>query len=418
MTGPARLVYDEALTAYDFGPSHPLAPIRVQLTVALATELGILVPARPEPPNGPVEGEDPGTGAGTPAADVVEVIPAPVAPDELLTSVHDPAYVEAVKRASANPERTDLDVGLGTSDNPTFAGMHEASAHIVGAGVEAARTVWEGRALHALNIAGGLHHAMPAAASGFCVYNDPAIAIQWLLDAGCPRVAYLDLDVHHGNGVQEIFYDEPRVLTVSLHESPRTLFPWVSGYPTETGGHDAAGSAVNVALPAGTGDAGWLRAFHAVVPALLDAFAPTIIVSQHGCDSHREDPLAHLMLSVDGQRAAAMAVHDLAHQVCAGRWLATGGGGYALFDVVPRTWSHLLAIAGGEPVLPETPTPPSWRDLVKTACGRDAPASMTDGSPATYVDWSTGFDPADPVDRAVRATRQAVYPLHGLDPDL
>nr|WP_202806006.1 acetoin utilization protein AcuC [Actinopolymorpha alba] len=401
VTGLARLVYDEGLTAYNFGPSHPLAPIRVKLTVALAMEFGIVRPT-----------------VGPNDLGGVELVAAPSAPDDLVTRVHDQAYVDAVKRASVNPDLTDLEHGLGTPDNPTFAGMHDASAHVVGASVEAARSVWEGEVLHAVNVAGGLHHAMPASASGFCVYNDPAVAIRWLLDAGCPRVAYLDLDVHHGDGVQEIFYDEPRVLTISLHESPRTLFPWVSGFPTETGGPHADGCAVNVALPMGTGDGGWLRAFHAVVPPLLREFQPTVLVSQHGCDSHRVDPLAHLTLSVDGQRAAALAVHDLAHQVCEGRWVATGGGGYALVEVVPRTWSHLLAVAGGQPLAPETPIPLSWQQAVETDCRRPAPRTMTDGEPADYLDWSSGYDPADPLDRAIRATRFASFPSHGLDPGL
>ncbi|HZC25422.1 MAG TPA: acetoin utilization protein AcuC [Actinopolymorphaceae bacterium] len=409
MTGAARLVYDQGLTAYDFGPSHPLAPIRVKLTVALATELGIVVP-------GPANATS-GT-SGTPnSSGVVDTIAAPVAPDDLLETVHDPAYIAAVKQASVNPRLTDFGVGLGTSDNPTFKGMHEASAHVVGASVEAARQVWAGESLHALNIAGGLHHAMPGAASGFCVYNDPAVAIRWLLDAGCPRVAYVDVDVHHGDGVQEIFYDDPRVLTVSLHESPQSLFPWVSGFPAETGGPHAEGSSVNVALPAGTGDEGWLRAFHAVVPPLLRAFGPAVLVSQHGCDSHRVDPLAHLTLSVDGQRAAALALHDLAHEHCVGKWVATGGGGYALVEVVPRTWSHLLAVAAGAPVAPETPTPAEWRQVVETDCRRAAPPTMTDGASATYVDWADGYDPADPVDRTIRATRLAVFPALGLDPE-
>ncbi|MEQ7125491.1 acetoin utilization protein AcuC [Actinopolymorpha sp. B11F2] len=407
MTGSARLVYDEDLTAYNFGPMHPLAPIRVKLTVALSSDLGLI--------HGPGSSGG-GHGAGQ-GADGLRRVAAPVASEDLLARVHAPAYIEAVKRSSVNPALTDLDAGLGTSDNPTFTGMHEASAHIAGASVEAARIVWTGEALHAVNVAGGLHHAMPAAASGFCVYNDPALAIAWLLDAGCPRVAYLDLDVHHGDGVQEMFYDDPRVLTISLHETPRTLFPWFSGFPTETGGPDAEGSAVNVALPGGTDDAGWLRAFHAVVPPLLRAFAPTVLVSQHGCDSHRLDPLAHLALSVDGQRAAALAVHELAHELCEGRWVATGGGGYALVDVVPRTWSHLLAIAGGSPLDPNTETPATWREQVAVECRRTAPVVMTDGESASYSDWSAGYDPGDEIDRTIRTTRRAVFPLHGLDAD-
>ena len=219
--------------------------------------------------------------------------------------------------------------------------------------------------------------------------------------------------MHHGDGVQAAFWDDPRVLTISLHEDPRTLFPG-TGRPTETGGPNAPGSAVNVALPAGTGDAGWLRAFHAVVPPLLRAFAPQVLVSQHGCDTHRLDPLANLRLSVDGQRAAHAAVHQLAHEVAGGRWLLCGGGGYALTEVVPRTWTHLLAEAAGAPVDPGTPTPAEWRAEAERRTGRPAPASMTDGEPATYTPFGAGQDPASPVDRAITATQAAVFPEHGL----
>ncbi len=161
--------------------------------------------------------------------------------------------------------------------------------------------VWTGGAEHAVNIAGGLHHAMPGAASGFCVYNDPAVAIAWLLEQGAERVAYVDVDVHHGDGVERAFWDEPRVLTVSVHESGRYLFPG-TGFPDDAGGPGADGSAVNLALPPGTTDNAWLRAFHAVVPPLLEEFRPQVLVTQHGCDSHVLDPLAHLGLTVDGQR--------------------------------------------------------------------------------------------------------------------
>ena len=229
--------------------------------------------------------------------------------------------------------------------------MHEASALVAGATLAAARAVWHGEAGHAANIAGGLHHAMRRSASGFCVYNDPAIAIRWMLAEGAERIAYVDVDVHHGDGVQAAFYDDPRVLTISLHEHPATLFPG-TGLASEIGSGEGRGYAVNVALPAGTGDAGWLRAFDAVVPPLLRAFAPEVLVSQHGCDSHRLDPLANLELSVDAQRRAQLMVHDLAHETAGGKWLLTGGGGYELVQVVPRSWTHLLAVAAGEPLDP------------------------------------------------------------------
>ena len=250
---------------------------------------------------------------------------------------------------------------------------------------------------------------MRANASGFCVYNDPAIAIAWLLEAGAERIAYVDIDVHHGDGVQAAFYDDPRVLTISLHESPATLFPG-TGRPSETGGIGAAGYAANVALPAGTRDAGWLRAFHAVVPPLLRAFRPEILVSQHGCDTHWLDPLANLELSVDAQRAAHSAIHLLAHEVAGGRWLLTGGGGYELLQVVPRTWTHLLAEAAGHPIDPAAPTPAEWREYAAGRTGRRAPELMTDGAPAKYRNFESGYDPEDPVDQAIMATRVAVFP--------
>jgi acetoin utilization protein AcuC len=268
---------------------------------------------------------------------------------------------------------------------------------------------------HAANIAGGLHHAMPDRASGFCVYNDVAVAIRWLLAQGAKRVAYVDVDVHHGDGVEQIFWDDPRVLTISLHETGQMLFPG-TGFAHDLGGPEALGSAVNVALPPGTADAGWLRAFHAVVPPLLREFAPDVLVTQHGCDSHMADPLAHLMLSVDGQRAAYLALHDLAHEVSGGRWVALGGGGYAVVDVVPRAWTHLLGAVAGVPVDAETDTPEDWRASVAELLGQDAPRRMSDGRKADFRDWSEGFNPDTWLDRSIQSTRSAAFPLNGLDP--
>jgi acetoin utilization protein AcuC len=159
-----------------------------------------------------------------------------------------------------------------------------------------------------------------------------------------------------------------------------------------------------------------LRAFDAVVPPLLRAFKPEVLVTQHGCDSHFLDPLAHLELSVDAQRQAAIWLHDLAHELCAGRWVLTGGGGYALVQVVPRTWTHLLAIAAGAPVEPTAQTPVSWRQEAARLTGERAPAVMTDGAAARYTPFSSGIDLGDPVDRAIMRTRSAVFASHGLLP--
>lgn len=392
MTGPASVMFDSRLTEYDFGPGHPLAPIRIDLTMRLARSLGVL--------------DSPG----------VTMVNPPPATQAQLELVHTATYIEAVQALSggAGSGGRDLAHGLGSDDNPTFPGMHSAAASVVGASVEAARRVWSGESLHAVNISGGLHHAMADRASGFCIYNDPAVAIAELLQRGAERIAYVDVDVHHGDGVQAAFYNDPRVLTISVHETPRTLFPG-TGMAGEIGGPDARGSAVNLALPPGTGDGGWLRAFHAVVPPLVREFGPELLVSQHGCDTHKDDPLAHLMLSVDGQRAVSLAVHDLAHEVCGGRWVATGGGGYAVIDVVPRTWTQLLAIVGGQFLDPATETPVDWRDYVHTVTGRRAPTVMTDGTEPGYHDWGAGYDPDSWLDRSVQETRRAVFPWHGLD---
>jgi acetoin utilization protein AcuC len=382
------VVWDERLLQYNMG-DHPLDPVRVELTMALARGLGVL--------------DRPG----------VVVEPAEPATDEMLATVHDRDYIAVVKAASGG-RRLSL-MGLGTADNPTFEGMHETSALITGATRRAAEAVWLGQADRAVSISGGLHHAMPDRASGFCVYNDPAVAIKHVLALGAERVAYVDIDVHHGDGVQEIFYDDPRVLTVSLHESPRTLFPG-TGFPDETGGPGAPGSAVNVALPPGTGDGGWLRAFHAVVPGVLRAFRPQLLFTQCGADTYQHDPLANLRLTVDGQRAAYLALRDLAAEVAEGRWVASGGGGYALVECVPRAWTHLLAVLTGEPLDPGLAIPREWQDLA--AARRPAhprPTTMTDGGSAQWTPWVPGDSP-DAVDRTIMATRRAVYPFFGLDP--
>jgi acetoin utilization protein AcuC len=391
MACTAHVSWTDRLTKYDFGPAHPLAPIRVELTIELARDLGVL------------------------DADGVTVSAPEPASDAELELVHSPSYIAAVKRAGGAQPAALPAFGLGTTDDPVFTGMHEASALVAGATLAAARAMWSGQVDHGINIAGGLHHAMRNYASGFCIYNDPAIAIAWLLGQGAERIGYVDIDVHHGDGVQAAFYHDPRVLTISLHEHPSTLFPG-TGLASETGGPDADGSAVNVALPAGTGDAGWLRAFHAVVPPLLRQFQPQILVSQHGCDSHWLDPLANLQLTIDAQRSAHAAIHGLAHETAGGRWLLTGGGGYELVQVVPRTWTHLLAEATGRPIDPATATSPQWRDFVRRRTGQTAPELMTEQAPATFTPFDNGYDPADPVDAAIVATRSAVFPSHGLMP--
>jgi acetoin utilization protein AcuC len=386
MNCAASIIWDPAYLAYDFG-DHPLNPLRLEFTMALARQLGVL--------------------------DQVTMRPPTTATDAELLTIHDSRYLQAVRAASDDPDFRGF--GLGTDDDPVFAGMYDASALIAGGSRDAAAEVWGGNALHAVNIAGGLHHAMPGQASGFCVFNDVVLAIRTLLALGASKVAYVDVDVHHGDGVQVAFYDDPRVLTVSLHQDPRTLFPG-TGFATEVGSGAGEGASINVALPPGTGDSGWLRAFEAVVPAAVRAFAPEVLVTQCGCDTHHEDPLANLELSVDGQRAAIGSLHKLAHEVAHGRWVALGGGGYGIARCVPRTWTNLIAEAAGAPLDLATPIPEAWRtDLRSRGVTARLPVRMGElATPPIVEAWQPGGESG--VDRAIAATRMASFPLLGLDP--
>ncbi len=388
---PTHVVWADSMLAYNFGPTHPMNPARLELTARLIRDCGLLE---------------------RPAVSVVEPY---VASDAELGSVHSTEYIAAVRCASNDPAQARLDLGLGTADTPAFNGMHEASARLVGGSIAAAEAVASGAAVRAVNFGGGMHHAGRSLGSGFCIYNDAAASVQRLLDSGVSKVLYVDVDAHHGDGTQSIFWDDPRVMTISLHETGMTLFPG-TGFAHEIGGPSAEGTAVNVALPTQSGDAAILRAFHSVVPQLARAFEPDVIVSQHGCDSHIDDPLTNLRISVDAQRIMMIGVRDLADELCAGRWVATGGGGYNITSVVPRSWTFLVAVASGAVVTPETAVPPDWRTYVRERYGVTAPTRMGDGVDLWWRSWEVGYDPNDDLDRSVMATRKAIFPLHGLDP--
>jgi len=386
-TGPrTSVVWTPQFLGYQLSDDHPLNPVRLDLTMRLATELGVL--------------------------DGVTLLEPEPASEADLLRVHEPGYLAAVRSAPEAP--FDVGHGLGTEDNPVFADMHEASSLICGGSLLAAREIAEGRADRAVNLAGGLHHAMPDRAAGFCVYNDCAVAIAWLLEQGYERIAYVDVDVHHGDGVQFAFYDDPRVMTISLHQHPLTLWPG-TGWPGELGKGPGEGYSVNIPLPPGTGDAGWQRAFHAVVPSLLEEFRPQILVSECGADAHAEDPLANLELSVDGQRATYRAMRELAERTAGGKWLVLGGGGYSLFRVVPRAWTHLLATALDRDLDPATSLPAGWIAHTTGLTRAPLPVSMTDGADTAWSPWGDGH--TDRVDGGLFDTRRAVFPLHGLDPD-
>ncbi len=312
------LVYGPASLEYDFGPEHPLTPRRFGPSIELLRTLG---------------------------AD--NFVAPRLATDEELRRLHTADYIHTVRSFEHHPLRPPA-AGIGPGDCPPFDAIHEASATVAGGSIDAVDRILAGEVKHAFHPGGGLHHAMAARASGFCIYNDVALAVARARDAG-HRVLYVDLDVHHGDGVQALFWDDPQVLTLSIHETGLTLFPG-TGFVDERGGDAARGTAVNVPLQPYSGDGSWLAAVHKVVPALADAFAPTFLVSQHGCDSHVYDPLAHLRLTTAAYREATVLLDQIAHRHTKGRWLATGGGGYDAYRVVPRSWTLVwLAQAHREP---------------------------------------------------------------------
>ena len=398
---PVALVRDASAEDYDFGRDHPLAPVRVTLTHALIEDAGLAA-----------------------APGVVRVTPE-VEPERDLRDtlrVHDADYVATVHDLSRaiEPGTRFLDapadlralaatVGLGAGDTPAFAGVHDASLAVVRASAAAARRVLSGEVLHAFNPGGGLHHAMPDRAAGFCVYNDVAAAIAALLDGGAERVAYVDVDVHHGDGVERMFADDPRVLTISLHESGSTLFPG-TGDATDVGVGAGRGSVVNVPFAPQTSGVVWLDAFDAVVEPLVRAFQPDVLVTQLGCDTHVTDPLAHLALTLDDMAAIAARLHTLAHEAAEGRWIATGGGGYQLVSVVPRAWTLAFAEMTGAPLPIETPM--TWRELVVARTGQEPPRDFDDAVPllGEDVEAHTRRMAAE----SIATVRGLVFPRHGV----
>jgi acetoin utilization protein AcuC len=329
MSGDVRLVWGEAFMGYRLSEDHPLQPIRIKLTVELIERLGLV--------------------------EAAELVPPREATDEEIGLCHSPRFVELVKQLSEPRTRGRLNPdavrshGFGTGDNPVSDHMHEAAAAVVGGSVVAAEAVLSGAALHAFNPAGGLHHAFTDRASGFCVYNDVAVAVAWLRARG-HRVACVDVDVHHGDGTQALFYGDPDVLTISLHESGRYLFPG-TGFPDDIGRGEGRGASANLPFAPYAWDEPWLAGFEAVVPPLLRRFRPTVIVTQDGCDSHLLDPLAHLRTSTAIWPQVGHRFHELAHELCDGRWVALGGGGYAIREVVPRAWTLLFAEMVEQPEL-------------------------------------------------------------------
>lgn len=350
------LVYDRSLDAYDLGPQHPLRPERVSLAVALIEAYGLI-------------------GAG-----VLEITAPEPATLEQLLRVHTAEYVETVVEASACHGWWAPRHGIGPGDTPEFPRMHDGASLVAGATTVAVALVHEGRCRRAFSPAGGLHHAHRDRAAGFCVYNDVAVAVAAALDVDPDlRVLYLDIDAHHGDGVQEAFYDDPRVLTISVHEDGRYLYPG-TGSVRERGEGRGLGTAVNVPLPPYATDECYRLVFERVVLPVARDFQPHFLVTQNGTDAHWSDPLTTLGQTIDGYEWLFARTIELADEVCGGRIVACGGGGYAWAKVVPRVWTLLAASLVGVTLSDELPE--EWCERLREL-GYEPPASLrSDDGPA------------------------------------
>ncbi|MHB0976343.1 MAG: acetoin utilization protein AcuC [Candidatus Aquicultorales bacterium] len=386
MEHDVAVVYGDAYHLYKFSEAHPLSPLRVELTMGLIESLGLL--------------DSPGVGVVRPRS----------ASDEELEAIHDRGYVEAVKAAGEGRLSAGqaVEFGLGPGDNPVFPKMHEASAWVAGGSLIAAETVLAGKAAHAFNPAGGLHHALRDKASGFCVYNDAVLACARLAWAG-KKVVYLDTDAHHGDGVQWAFYGTPEVLTISVHESGRYLFPG-TGFVSEVGEGKGKGYSVNVPLPPGCYDDAYLFLFGRVVSPIIRAFAPDVIVSQNGCDGHNNDPLTHLSLTTKTYRSIYRDIHALAHEVCGGRLIALGGGGYDLYDAVPRIWSLLVSEIAG--VRPPNAIPEEWRKECRSSGGGLCPVELDDYPSEPRAGIKADIESS--IEKTLDDIRKTVFPFFGL----
>lgn len=346
------LAYDPWMARYDFGAGHPLSPARFTLAMSLAEAVGLC-------------------GDAAEQAHAIQIGPASEAQ---LARIHTASYLATVREASADPRAFEPSAGIGPGDTPAFAHMHDVSALIAGGTIAAADAVMTGRARNAFAPAGGLHHAHRERAAGFCVYNDVAIAIAHLA-AENPgvRIAYVDIDAHHGDGVQEAFETRDDVLTISLHESGRFLYPG-TGTTTDIGVEGGRGFALNLPLPPGAGDGCAALAFAEAIGPAVRAFEPDIVVAQLGADGHRDDPLTHLQYTVRGHHALVADIVRLAEEVCDGRLVATGGGGYDTYSAVPRAWTAALAELLGAK-LPDA-LPERWQERATRAGGRAAPEAL------------------------------------------
>jgi acetoin utilization protein AcuC len=314
MSTQAVYVYSDKLLTYKFHQHHPFNQKRLQLTLDLLQKMK--------------------------AISHEHIIPPRMATDEDLTLFHDISLIDTVKKASKQllTREQALQFGLGTEDTPIFPNMHEASSLIVGGTLTAVDSVMEKRSKYALHLGGGLHHGFQRRVSGFCIYNDCAIALKYIRQKYQARVLYIDTDAHHGDGVQWAFYDDPNVCTLSIHETGRYLFPG-TGNTYERGSGLGYGYSFNIPLDAFTEDESWLEIYRNAVIKVAEYFKPDVILTQNGADAHYYDPLTHLSTTMNIYYEIPKLAKQIADAYCDGRWIAVGGGGYDIWRVVPRAWS-------------------------------------------------------------------------------
>ncbi|WP_110927246.1 acetoin utilization protein AcuC [Bacillus massiliglaciei] len=353
MKDHSLFVYSDDLLTYKFHDEHPFNQKRLQITLDLLQKHQ--------------------------AIQSDQIIAPRMALDEELELIHDPQYVNAVRQAghgTVSAEKA-LNYGLGTEDTPIFNNMHEASALLVGGTLTAVDAVMSGKSLHAFNPGGGLHHGFRGKASGFCIYNDSAVAIKYIQKKYGAKVLYIDTDAHHGDGVQWSFYEDPDVCTLSIHETGRYLFPG-TGNINERGQGKGYGCSFNIPVDAFTEDESWLDCYRTACKEVIEYFKPDVLFTQNGADAHYYDPLTHLSATMKIYKEIPKLAHELAHQYCEGRWIAVGGGGYDIWRVVPRAWSLIWLEMTGNPNnagrLPKdwaekwqkeapVPLPEEWEDM-------------------------------------------------------
>ena len=373
----AAFVYTDRYVDYHLSDTHPLQQKRLLMTHRLLESYGAF-----HSPNSYL------------------VAPKPATEADLLR-VHSPDYLDALRRLSAGESVPDKkQFGFGTLDNPPFPGMWEASLLYAGGSLDCARLVMHDGLDAAFNTSGGLHHARRGRAAGFCTVADCALVAYYLLDHGAKRVAYIDIDAHHGDGTQAFFYDDPRVLTLSIHETPETLYPRVSGFAEESGEGAGLGFNANLPLAPGSGDRVYAAAFEAAFVPLLTAFDPEYVILQVGADAHFADPLTHLGLTTYGWLSLAQSVIALGRPV-----IALGGGGYNL-ETVSRLWALLYGALSGQS-FPKELHDPSGPTEAETKAIFEQIYVKRRGT-------ARGASIEDYARRSVEIVQQQVFPAHGL----